>query len=187
MTGREYQELALRTAPKNLNPTQMLLNGALGLAGESSEVVDEIREHLCHGHWLDRTHLTRELGDIFWYLAIASKALDVDLDTIFQTDVVKQSDDLDSTQQLLNGALGLAVTSGEIIDLIKKHLFQGHVLNDIYIKSSLCCIYRYLCVSADALEIDVNTILQMNIDKLKARYPDGFEADRSINRKEGDT
>ena len=110
MTGREYQELALRTARKDLDSTQQLLNGALGLAGESGEVVDEIKRHLFQGHWLDKCHLQRELGDICWYLAIAASALDTDLDTIFQ----------------------------------------------------------------------------MNIDKLKARYPDGFAAERSINRKEGD-
>lgn len=110
MTGNEYQELALRTARKDLDSTQLLLNGALGLAGESGEVVDMIKKHLFHNHWLDRTHLLKELGDISWYLAIAAYALDTDLDTIFQ----------------------------------------------------------------------------MNIDKLKNRYPDGFDAEKSINRKEGD-
>lgn len=111
MTGNEYQKLALRTARKDLDSTQLLLNGALGLAGESGEVVDAVKKHLFQEHWLDRTHLIKELGDICWYLAIAAEALDTDLDTIFQ----------------------------------------------------------------------------MNIDKLKARYPDGFEAERSINREAGDT
>jgi NTP pyrophosphatase (non-canonical NTP hydrolase) len=111
MLVNEYQELALRTAPKGLDSTQLLLNGALGLAGESGEVVDSIKKHLFQGHWLDKTHIAKELGDVAWYLAIASSALGISLETI----------------------------------------------------------------------------LQMNIDKLKARYPDGFEAERSVNRKAGDT
>lgn len=187
MTGHEYQQLALRTARKDLDSTQLLLNGALGLAGESGEVVEAIQEHLCHDHWLDKTQIAKELGDIFWYLAIASSALDVDLDTIFQTNVDTPSADLDSTQRLLNGTLGLAVKSGEVIDTIKKHLFQGHSLNKSYIIEKLGDIYGYLVVSSSALNIELDAILQMNIDKLKARYPDGFEAERSVNRKEGDT
>ena len=186
MTGNEYQKLALRTAPKNLSSTQLLLNGALGLAGESGEVVEVVRDHLCHHHWLDRTQISKELGDIFWYLAISSSSLDIDLDTIFQTNITELSSDLNSTQLLLNGALGLAIKSGEIIDAVKKHLFQGHSLDKDYIAARLCDVYNYLHVSASALEIDVDTILQMNVDKLKARYPAGFEAERSVNRKEGD-
>lgn len=187
MRGNKYQELALRTAPKNLDSTQMLLNGALGLAGESSEVVDEIKNHLFHEHWLDRTHLTKELGDIFWYLAIASSALGVDLDDIFKANINKPSADLNYTQMLLNGALGLAVKSGEIIDTVKKYLFQGHSLDKAYIIEKLGDIYGYLNIASDALGVDLDTIMQMNIDKLKARYPDGFDAERSINREAGDT
>ena len=111
MTGSEYQKLALRTAREDLDSTQLLLNGALGLAGESGEVVDAIKKHLFQGHWLDKSHIAKELGDVAWYLAIASSAIGYDLDTIFQ----------------------------------------------------------------------------MNVDKLKARYPDGFEEERSVHRKEGDT
>ena len=44
----------------------------------------------------------------------------------------------------------------------------------------------YLAVSADALGYGLEDIFQMNIDKLKARYPDGFDANKSINRAEGD-
>lgn len=44
----------------------------------------------------------------------------------------------------------------------------------------------YLAVSADALGYDLETIMQMNVDKLKARYPDGFDADHSVHRSNDD-
>ena len=44
----------------------------------------------------------------------------------------------------------------------------------------------YIAMSADAIGYDLETILQMNVDKLKARYPDGFDPERSMHRKEGD-
>ena len=110
MTGNEYQKLALRTANKELSEKELLTNGALGLAGEGGEVCDAVKKYRYQGHELDRKHVAKELGDICWYIAIASHAIGYDLDDI----------------------------------------------------------------------------LQMNVDKLKARYPDGFNAERSINRKAGD-
>lgn len=85
--------------------------------------------------------------------------------------------------RILNGVLGLA---GECIDMVKKHLFQGHELDKEHMAKELGDIAWYLAIAADSIGYDLETIMQMNVDKLMKRYPDGFDADKSIHRKEGD-
>lgn len=110
MTGNEYQKLAMRTSNKELSPDYHLINGALGLAGESGEVADLVKKNWMQGHVLDLDHIAKELGDILWYVAETATAIGYDLDTI----------------------------------------------------------------------------MHMNIEKLKERYPDGFSSERSQHREEGD-
>ena len=86
----------------------------------------------------------------------------------------------------LNGVLGLAGESGECVDMMKKHLFQGHPLDAEHMAKELGDVAWYLAVTAHAIGYDLETVLQMNVDKLRARYPDGFDPEKSLHRKEGD-
>jgi mazG nucleotide pyrophosphohydrolase domain len=88
--------------------------------------------------------------------------------------------------RILNGVLGLAGESGECVDIVKKHLFHGHELDKEHIAKELGDVAWYLAVAANAIGYDLETILQMNVDKLMKRYPDGFDSEKSIHRKEGD-
>ena len=97
-----------------------------------------------------------------------------------------QTDKLSASDLLLNSALGLCGESGEVADLVKKHRFQGHDLDFDHIAKELGDIAWYLAVGAHSIGYDLETILQMNVDKLKARYPDGFSTDRSLHRAEND-
>ena len=83
---------------------------------------------------------------------------------------------------LINGVMGLCGESGEAIDLVKKHLAQGHELNKEQLAKELGDIAWYLAETATAIGYPLEEILQMNIDKLKKRYPDGFAVERSVNR-----
>lgn len=84
--------------------------------------------------------------------------------------------------RILNGLMGLNGEAGECIDILKKHLFQGHDLDREHMAKELGDVAWYLAVSADAIGYDLETIFQMNIDKLRARYPDGFDAEHSLHR-----
>ena len=106
MTINEYQQLALRTLNPQLSEKDVLINGVMGLCGESGEVIDLVKKHLAQGHPLDKEKIAKELGDVAWYLAETAYAI-------------------------------------------------GYPLEEI---------------------------LRMNIDKLKARYPDGFDPEKSMNR-----
>lgn len=89
MEINEYQDLAMRTLNKDLSQKDILLNGVMGLCGESGEVIDIVKKHLAHGHELDKEHIVRELGDVAWYLAEIAYALDVKLEDIFQGNINK--------------------------------------------------------------------------------------------------
>ena len=91
--------------------------------------------------------------------------------------------DLDRKAVLINGVMGLCGESGEVIDLVKKQLAQGHALDREKMISELGDVAWYLAETAYALDVSLEEVLQRNIDKLKARYPEGFDSQRSINRK----
>lgn len=108
MQINEYQKLAMTTLNPELSPKEVLINGVMGLCGESGEAIDIVKKHISQGHELDKEKLVKELGDIAWYLAETAYALGVDLEEV----------------------------------------------------------------------------LELNIQKLKNRYPDGFSTENSVNRKE---
>ena len=83
---------------------------------------------------------------------------------------------------LINGVMGLCGESGETIDIVKKHLYQGHELDKEKLAQELGDIAWYLAETAYALDLPLETILRDNLEKLKKRYPEGFSVERSINR-----
>ena len=91
---------------------------------------------------------------------------------------------LDRQDMLLNSVMGLCGESGEAIDLVKKHRMHGHPFDREKFAKELGDIAWYLAEAAAAIDMDLESILQMNIDKLKARYPEGFDVERSIRRRE---
>ena len=97
-----------------------------------------------------------------------------------------QTDKLTANELLLNSALGLCGESGEVADLLKKYHFQGHDLDLDHVAKELGDISWYLAVGAYAIGLDLESIFRMNKEKLEARYPDGFSAERSLHRAEND-
>ena len=89
MQGNEYQKLAMTTLNPALSKQDVLINGVMGLCGESGEAIDLVKKHLHQGHPLDKEKLIKELGDIAWYLAEAAYALDTDLDTVLEQNIAK--------------------------------------------------------------------------------------------------
>lgn len=88
LSGNDYQKAALRTANSD-KPEDLILNGILGLCGETGEVSDLIKKWKFQGHELNRDKLINELGDVCWYIAILSKGLNVDLETVMQGNIDK--------------------------------------------------------------------------------------------------
>ena len=89
MTINEYQKLAMTTLNPELGRKDVLINGVMGLCGESGEAIDIVKKWLAQGHELDRDKLAKELGDICWYLAETATALGYDLEDIMAANIEK--------------------------------------------------------------------------------------------------
>ena len=87
---------------------------------------------------------------------------------------------------ILNACLGLSGEVGEFSDMIKKWIFHEKELDIKHAKKELGDIMWYIAMMCHSLNWDLDEIMQMNIDKLQARYPYGFDTDRANNRKNGD-
>ena len=92
--------------------------------------------------------------------------------------------------RLLTAALGLTAESGEFTEVVKKIVFQGKPYNEdnvFHMKRELGDICWYIAQACMALDTTFDELIEMNVDKLKARYPGGeFDVHKSENRKEGD-
>lgn len=91
----------------------------------------------------------------------------------------------DNEVLIVNGVMGLNGEAGECIDLVKKWMFQGHDLDKDVLANELGDVAWYLAITANGIGYTLEDILKINIEKLKKRYPDGFEPEKSIHRNEG--
>ena len=89
MTINEYQKLAMTTLNPNLDKKDVLINGVMGLCGESGEVIDIVKKHLAQGHELDKEKIIKELGDVAWYMAEIATVLDVELEDVLVQNIEK--------------------------------------------------------------------------------------------------
>lgn len=87
---------------------------------------------------------------------------------------------------VLNGCLGLTGEAGEVSDMIKKWIFHQKELDAEHLKKEIGDVMWYVAMICESMDFNLDEILQMNVDKLKARYPEGFDTVRANNRKEGD-
>lgn len=83
---------------------------------------------------------------------------------------------------LCNFSLGLAGECGEVVDSIKKVVFQMHELDKDKLTEELGDVLWYFVNLSNVLNIDLDDIMNTNLEKLRKRYPDGFDSNRSINR-----
>jgi NTP pyrophosphatase (non-canonical NTP hydrolase) len=95
---------------------------------------------------------------------------------------------VDERTMLNAAALGLNGEAGEIADHVKKVMFHGHPLDDDTkdkIAKEIGDILWYCAMGARGIGVSLGDIAQMNVDKLKKRYPEGFSTERSLNRPHG--
>ena len=99
------------------------------------------------------------------------------------------TDDAD-LPRLLTAALGLSAEAGEFTEVVKKIILQGKPYNEdnvFHMKRELGDICWYLAQACMALDTTFDEVIEMNVEKLKERYPGGeFDVHKSENRKDGD-
>ena len=93
-------------------------------------------------------------------------------------------------RRLVLTALGLAGEAGEVAEMVKKHVFHGHPFEGEAavqkLVKELGDVLWYVTYGTRAIDSSLDAVMQTNIDKLSARYPEGFSSERSINREAGD-
>lgn len=87
---------------------------------------------------------------------------------------------------IINASFGLSGEVGELNDILKKWIFHGHLPDVIAVVKELGDILWYVALMCESLKIPMEEVMGMNIDKLKARYPEGFDPEKSLHRKDGD-
>ena len=92
----------------------------------------------------------------------------------------------EDTGTILNACLGLSGEVGEFNDMIKKWIFHEKDLDEEHLKKELGDIMWYIAMMCHAFRWSLDETMHMNIDKLQARYPNGFDTDSANNRKNGD-
>jgi NTP pyrophosphatase (non-canonical NTP hydrolase) len=98
MNSKEYIQNAIRTESTDFNSmndrlthdgTKRLLHAGIGLSTEAGEFLDALKKHIFYGKELDRVNLKEEMGDLFWYLAIACDELGVEFEPLMETNIAK--------------------------------------------------------------------------------------------------
>lgn len=83
---------------------------------------------------------------------------------------------------LLHCAIGISTESGELLDAFKKHIYYGKPLDMVNVGEELADCMWYISNLCRLTNLDFNTLLENNINKLKVRYPDKFTMENALNR-----
>ena len=83
---------------------------------------------------------------------------------------------------LLHAAMGIGTEAGEMLDAFKRKIFYGKELDTVNVKEELGDLMWYMAILMRELDLDFEEVLQLNIDKLKARFPDKFTEHDALNR-----
>ena len=78
--------------------------------------------------------------------------------------------------------MGLVTEAGEFQDMLKKHVFYGKPLDEVNLKEEIGDLLWYCAIALEALDTDFEAVMETNINKLKARYPEKFTEDKAENR-----
>lgn len=83
---------------------------------------------------------------------------------------------------LIHAAMGLATEAGEFMDVLKKWIFYGKSMDEINLMEEISDIEWYAGLAISILNTTLDEILTLNIEKLKARYPEKFTEENAVNR-----
>lgn len=164
MTLNEYQTLAARTIATD-DKVDMERHALHGMVAEAGEILEAINEG-------DEDHIIKELGDLFWMIAEFCTANSWFLEDIYDLHKHATED------------RGLWIEIGRLHGMFQK-IYQGHCLDDAQLRDQTSRII-YSAIQIIGFHCRLWMCLERNIEKLKARYPDGFSADRSLHRADGD-
>jgi hypothetical protein len=159
--------------PLPVNPYTMVrtLHATMGLCTEVGELYEAWGHANKDPKKIDRTNLAEEIGDIFWYLALAYDA------KLFTPPLPAQYALSTKPGAILRD---LVIRTNRALDCSKKQVFYGK--HPETLSAHLDAVYRSTMALVKAFGLDASTIMEVNLAKLRKRYPEKFTAENAINR-----
>lgn len=193
MNPKEYVKNVLVTEARDFTPVQSrlieiknirLLHACAGISSELAELI-ELQENYDKEEGLDRVNLMEELGDILWYVGIASDTLnatdDIASDTPFEGRYEKFDDSL--INNIVTFCLNVGAISGELVDkAVKKTIFYGKKVNEQDLIDHLRHIHQNVKYLLGNAGYTLEQARERNIEKLRARYGDKFTEAAALER-----
>jgi NTP pyrophosphatase (non-canonical NTP hydrolase) len=171
---KEYQDKAL----KNLNTTiksskkESMRYCCMGILEETGEIVAELRKPLYKGNYhekkMDKAAITGELGDLVWYIALACKNNGIDIENLKKSEI--NEDGKEDRETLIKNSMNLGKASGKIVDRYLK--FSKGQIEIEKLEKSLRKQYKNILKLSSELNIPMDEILQINLNKVNSRYKD---------------
>jgi len=148
-------------------PNERLLHAAMGLCTEVGELFEVESEQ----------HLIEEVGDVYWYLALAHDALGLDFER-YEIEI-----DLDTWNPRGESPIeSLSIYTTDLLDMVKKQVFYGRTIDLQKAELTLFTLKAVLKAALIMEDIDPKAVLQANINKLTTRYPEKFTEEAANNR-----
>lgn len=174
----EYQTKVARTMSGDGDANLRLAVWAMGLSGEAAEVLDYFDQG---GGDLDI--LTKELGDVCWYISALCEHNGFELGHVAGEPLV--SDFLDTVlldESVSRPDISLSIAAGSTVDYIKKVVGHGHDLDRDRLQRDLRIVLHLVAEIAESQAISLEDVLGRNIAKLEKRYKAGFSTEASKAR-----
>lgn len=116
------------------------------------------------------------------YLKDSARTMPRDYYPIADRFINGEGDPNENTIDLLHAAIGVSTEAGELLDMVKKHLFYGKPIDTVNLQEECGDVLWYIAIICRGYGISLETLMQMNIDKLKKRFPAKFEETQAIHR-----
>lgn len=178
MNFATYMVESRYTADKSLPQSKVWPTTLAGLGGECGEILDLLKKEYGHGHTLDMSKLVKELGDFSWYCAEAAMFLDIKLidNRLLGVPVKTFDTPLPATYYLMRLVGQFYLNFGCTEDMTSDAIYEEGATQQLLM---IIKAWFNLC---DLFGLSRPVIYQTNLDKLRARYPNGFSSEASINR-----
>lgn len=185
MNLNEYQRLALRTSGAGHDRVK---NGCLGLIGESGEIVDILKKYMFQSGEnppFPKDKFIKEMGDVLWYCAETVSGMELELEEVtLRTggyDKYSLFDSLLADDDCADIEFTAAMLSANAVEAYVSLFVEGDAVRCAF---RVRDIYKGLLHLCDMVGVTIDEVADTNIEKLKKRYPDGFDPERSIHRPE---
>lgn len=168
MEWNEYKQLSEKTLSTEFHcgkQVENLLHGVIGVLTELEELLS----------WNDEVNKKEEVADVFWYIALLDRELNIGLEiTKFEKEFTQIKN-----QALIVQALKQSCT---LLDYLKKKIYYNKDISINDFSKMTENLFGTMCVFCHHNDINIQNILDTNIEKLKARYGEKFSSDKAINR-----